>query len=115
MLVRAMKVCFPLFQRKTLNVCVDCLTGEVRSAILIFVQNQCDPSGMKPLPPRNFGVEVGRGLDECVGPVPFSRSEEAGLSVLLSLDTESTKSLLQRVILASGSGSVWKGPCDVSG
>lgn len=58
-----------MFQRKTFNACVDCLTGEVESDILICVQNQADPSGMKPLPPRNFGVEGSRGLDECAGPV----------------------------------------------
>lgn len=62
-------MCFPVFQRKTSSACVDCLTGEVGSGILICVQNQSDPSGMKPLPPYNFEVEVGRGLGECAGPV----------------------------------------------
>jgi len=58
-----MKHAFLCF-KEAFSACVDCLTGEVGSAILICVQNQSDASGMKPLPPCNFGLEVGRGLEE---------------------------------------------------
>lgn len=38
------------------------------SAILICIRSQSDPSGKMPQP-HHFGVEVGGGLDGCVGPV----------------------------------------------
>lgn len=68
-----------MFQGKAFNTCVVCLSGEVGSAILICVQNQCDLSGMVQLPPRCFGVEVGRGRDGGVNPVQQIGPSSVGL------------------------------------